>query len=380
MHRLFAMIVALSLAAAGAEAQALYRSNELGMELGPITPAQAQKQQWVLRVEQHGSVELRTLSDHGKEVTRWEDSYAGGLLSSEKVFKGGVLSSATEYRSGRPVREVEYSAGKKELVHDYTYSNGRLSSIAVRDAAGKLLYRDRYAEGRTGRLRRAVRELPDGKQNVLSFTYSGGHVVSEWLGSENAGVLRRYSDGSLVSKEEWKGTTLQQDEELLQGSGGRSTVTKDLATGTTTTKEYDASGKIVSERTTKKGAVVRAVDYTYAKGKITRKITKSPGRREEVRYEYGPKGILSKSETTVNRELVKVTRYSSTDSYVEDLYLNGEVVLHVYFEKGKKVKELAAGATGSEGAGSSGTTGVSGATGGTSSSGSDSGITGSSGG
>lgn len=352
MARSFATLLILLVVAGVASCAELYRSNELGMEIAPLAAGAAGKYQWVLEVERSGAVEVRTLTDHGKEVTRWERSYSGGRLASESVFQQGALSSVTDFRNGHPVRQVEYADGKESTIHDYAYSAGLLKSVSVYDASGKLQYRDLYSEGADGRLRRAVREPADGSRSVTALNFSGDRLISEWLGVGHDGVLFRYSDGALVSKEQWTGTDLTSEEEISTGRGGESTVTKDFQHGLVTKKSYNPEGRIVSEQTTENGTSIRTVDYTYSEGRLESKVTKTAGHREEVRYQYDRSGDLLTAETTVNRQLVKVTHYTGKDSYFEDLYLDGQIVLHVFYENGKKVKQIPAvsgGTTGSEG-------------------------------
>ncbi len=338
---LFTTIILLLPAACFADE--LYSSNELGMKLQSIAPAQVADHEWVLSVAERNGGEVRILKKKGEEVARWEDTLQQGRLSSESKYEKGVLVETTEYRNGHPVRQVEFTDGKKTLVRDFEYSGNLLVKVTAKNEKGEVLYTDSYAQGSDGRLRRAVREAPGGGSSVISLTYEGNRVASEWLGNDSGGVLSRYSDGNLVSKETWKGVQLESEERVSGGPTGRTSVTKDLTSGKTTKKVYDSSGQIQSEQTTEKGTVVRSVDYSYdSAGKLETKIIKTPGQREEVSYEYDAQGDRLTSRTTVNRQLVKVTHYTGKDSYFEDLYLNGAVVLHVFYEKGKKVREVPA--------------------------------------
>lgn len=356
MSKGVAILICLLVSIAAAGAAELYQSNELGMELAPIHPSQRSEHQWVLQVERSGRTETRILTDKGKPYGRWELSYEGGRVASEKVYRDGELTSVTDYHNGRPVRRTEYTGGKPSTVHDYTYSGRLLESVSVSDASGTLLYRDLYSEGPDGRMRRAVRETPDGKRKVIALTFSGSNLVSEWLGVGGNGELLHYSDGSLVSTEKWKGTELQTEERVAPSKNGSVKVLRDLKTGLSTTKSYNSDGKIVSEVEEKGGSTLKSVDYSYnADGKVSSKLTKTPGRREEIRYHYDKAGELATSETSVNRRVVKVTHYTGKDSYVEDLYLNGALALHAYYEKGKLVREEpASAATAGAGQGSGG--------------------------
>ncbi|HUX22465.1 MAG TPA: hypothetical protein VMW69_14600 [Spirochaetia bacterium] len=351
MVRRLPLIFLFLLSTVAAHAAELYQSNELGMEIAPISAAEAAGNEWVLRVQRTRDIEVRSLAKKGEEVARWEDTYQGGRLASESKFEGSMLAQITDYRNGHPSRQIEYTEGKESLVRDYEYSGNQLRSVTVSDGSGKLQYRDLYSEGPDGRLRRAVRETPEGANSVTLLNYSGDRIISEWLGSGGNGVFFRYSDGALVATEEWQGVDLQTEVVVSQGTEGSVSTSKNLATGATTKKIFDATGKIQSEQVTEKGAVTRSVDYTYAGGILETKVTKTPGQREEIRYKYDAEGQLISSQTTVNRQLVKVTHYTGKDSYFEDLYLGGQVVLHVFYEKGKKVREVPASSSEPIGAG-----------------------------
>lgn len=345
MARCFLVVVLVLFPLATAWPAEFFQSNELGMAISPIPASQREQHRWVLAIVRRGSGEERTLTDHGEVVKRWSDTYSGGRLVQENAYQKNELVSTTEYRNGYPSRETQYSQGKKTSVREYRYSGNLLQSVSVYDAAGKLEYRDLYAEGSDGRLRRAVREMPDGSRSVAAFNFAGDHLVSQWLGTNGKGVLLRYSDGSVIAKEQWKGSDLTSNEEISMQRSGSESVTRDLATGEVTKKQYDSAGQILSEHVTKKGSPVLSVDYAYSHGLLQSKVTKSPGRREEIRYRYDKEGKLLDVETTVNRTLVKIRHYSGKDSYVEDLYLNGEVVLRVFYKDGKKVNEVPVPAT-----------------------------------
>jgi antitoxin component YwqK of YwqJK toxin-antitoxin module len=349
MVRCFFFLSALLLSAATADAVEFFQSNEIGMAISPISEAQIGGHEWVLTVMRREGAEIRTLTDRGVEITRWEDVYRDGRLVSETRFEKGMLSQVTDFRDGHPVRQVQYANGKESLVRDYFYSDNLLRSVSVFDAAGNLRYKDSYFEGPDGRLRRAVRETSDGKRTVTSLDTSDDRIVSEWLGSGGNGVFFRYSDGAIVSKEEWKGVDLQSEEKFLADPNGSATISQDHVTGRTTKKVFDTDGHVLSELVTDKGNVVRSVVSAYADGKLQSKITKTPGRREEVRFEYDAHGELVTSRTTENRQLVKVTHYTGKNSFFEDLYLDGRIVLRVFYEKGKKIKEVPASSAASVG-------------------------------
>lgn len=345
------VIAIILLSSAAAYGEQTFASNELGMELQSISPAQAADHEWILTVTKSNNREVKVLVKKGEEMTRWVDTLQQGRLSSESKYEKGVLVQTSEYRNGHPVRLVEYTDGEKTLIRDYQYSGNLLVRISVSNAKGAVLYTDSYAQGTDGRLRRAVREVSGGGSSVISLTYDGNRVASEWLGNGTGGVLNRYTNGELVSKESWAGVKLESEERISGGPTGKTSVTKEVTSGKTTTKVYDSNGQIQSEQTTEKGAIVRSVDYQYdTAGKLTTMVVKTPGQREEVRYEYDSHGDRLTSRTTVNRQLIKVTHYTGKDSYFEDLYLNGAVVLHVFYEKGKKVREVPASSRDSIGA------------------------------
>ncbi len=334
-------LAALFLSCASAcGAEALYRSNPIGMELGPLGERRAASTEWVLAVRHEGTTEIRLLTDRGKETERWEDEFDHGVLLAERVYEAGVLTAESRFRNGRLAEERDYAGGKEDSREEYRYAGGNLSSVLVFTARGALKYRERYYRGMDGRLREVVREYPDGRMSESEYTYADGRLVDEWHGSDTAGELYRYDGARLVAREDWRGAKLV-DELTYERAGKDSVATEtDQSDGTVTTKEYGADGNLVSEKTTAGGRVVERSDYAYLDGRLADKVVWTPGSRDESRYAYGAHGDLAKVETTHNRTLAKVTEYQSRENYVEVIYSGGQPVLRVYYKNGTKQAEV----------------------------------------
>lgn len=334
---LFAALLLLS-ASPRLVADQLYRSDPIGIELGAVEPAEAAELEWVLSVGREGSTETRTLLHAGKENRRWVDELSRGELVKETLYREGVLASVTTFRDGLPIEELDYADGQASERRIYTYDHGHLASIRVEGGGGTLLYTTRISRGPEGRLRRAVRELADGKSFDSVFVYGGDELIAEWEGSKNRGQLLRYGPQGAEAVQNWLGDTIAEQTEVTREGAERTSVESDLATGTVTTRLYNASNELVGERVSVKGIVESRSELSYAAGRLVDKIVLTPGVREESRYSYGSDGKLQRVELTRNLRLVKVTVYTGGNTSYEELYSEGKPFVRVYYVDGNAVK------------------------------------------
>lgn len=340
MKSLVVVTLILLCRATFAEAEILYSSDPIGMELAAISSSEASGKEWVLVVSREGNTETRVLYNKGKETTRWVDTLAGGMISEEKTYDRGELSRVTVFQAGGlPVRVEDYSGGRLSGITLSRYSGGFLESRRVETGDGKLLYRDEYFRGVNGRLLRVIRSFPDGRQDVTAFDYANGKLVNEWLGNGGKGTLYRFPAPGNEIQEAWKGTTLVERQTTTPNGSGSEVVTRDFATGTVTASRYDKKGQIENRVETKNEKVLSTTDYRYAGDLLVSKTTRMPGALEQTRYFYSKDEKLARVEVTRNRSLVQVTHYTGAKTYYEDLYAEGHPVMRVYFENGVRTKE-----------------------------------------
>jgi len=334
-----AFALAVCFPSAAVFADQLYRSDLLGIEMEAISPAQAASAEWLLRVRQEGTSEIRTLTHSGKETKRWVDEFEHGQLVRETLYEAGLISSVTAYRDGRPREEEDYLDGKLETKRIYSYDQGLLASIAVQGADGNPLYRTTIYRGPDGRLRRAVRTYPDGRVVESAYTYDNGSLSAEWHGTDRQGELIRYSGSALAAIEEWEGKEIVNQTDFAPDRKGQRAVETDFATGTVTTRVYDAQGRELSEQVVKKDVTVSRTELRYEGNRLVEKLVLTPGVREESRYTYDRDGKLAKVELTRNLKVTKVTVYTGDNSSYEELYANGKPFLRVFYKDGNKVRE-----------------------------------------
>ncbi len=293
-HRLLlaatAALLSVLLPPAAARADELFRSDILGIEMGAISPEQADSTEWLLRVHREGTAEIRTLTHSGKETTRWVEEFEHGQLAKETRYDAGVIAATTIYRDGHPDVEEDYRDGKLETKRIYRYERGYLASIEVQDSEGSLLYRTTISRGPDGRLRRAVRSYPDGRTVESAYTYAEGRLLSEWHGSDHDGELLRYRGSALEAIEDWKGSEILSQTDFAPDGNGQRSVETVFATGTVTRRSYDAKGRVLSEQVVSDDKTVSRTEFRYAGDRLAEKIVLTPGVREESRYTYDRDG------------------------------------------------------------------------------------------
>lgn len=331
--------LALFLPPAAVCAEELYRSDVLGLKMEAISPAQASSTEWLLRVQREGTSEIRTLTRSGKETKRWVDEFEHGQLVKETAYDAGVISSVTVYRNGRPQEEEDYLDGKLETKRIYSYEQGLLATIEVQGPDGSLRYRTTIYRGPEGRLRRAVRAYPDGRDVESAYVYAGGSLLAEWHGTDREGELMRYNGSDLAAQEDWKGSAIVNQTDFSPDGKGQSAVETNFATGTVSRRSYDAKGRELSEEVVRKDVTVSRSEFRYEGDRLIDKLVLTPGVREESRYTYGRDGKLAKVVVTRNLKVVKVTIYTGENSSYEELYANGKPFLRVYYKDGNKVRE-----------------------------------------
>ena len=168
-------------------------------------------------------------------------------------------------------------------------------------------------------------------------------MVGEWEYRDGRIFDSKYNEnGQIQHTEQWDKDELVATKEYTydQQSGKLIKETEQqVADNTKRERHYDQEGNLVSE--TEGAADKTPVEYTYTydgdKRVSTRK--KSDIGVEEWRFFYDGDGSLKKEEYYRRGFLQMQTVYTGEDSWYEELFHNDEVIIRIYFDKEKKVRE-----------------------------------------
>jgi antitoxin component YwqK of YwqJK toxin-antitoxin module len=324
----------------------LYRSNEFGMLLERIEPYRRDQWEWTMQVERNGSNEVRRLSDKGKEVRRWEISLTkGGAQKVERELQGDVLVARRLYDAkGVLLQEDQYEAGEISQKSLFTYAGGRLTRMRVLAPDGSLLYSEEYLYATSGALR-VVRRIGAPEDARLSAYIMGSSGLSEERNTiGDALYINRYdAQGNMVCHEQQTGGAtvsredfaFRPDSDLLLFSTERHP-----GEGKVIDRGYDDKGRLASEITTVKGAVVETVLYSRNdKGGVKQKTRRSAAGLETWKYTLDDSGAVVREEYYQRGALAKVTVHGEGKLRTEELYKGGELILKVYYDGDTRLRE-----------------------------------------
>jgi hypothetical protein len=324
-----------------------YKSNDIGMKLKEIREEDVDEYDYILLVEETTDMETRDLLSDNGIIKRWEYSlYNNRNVREERKFNGDTLESIYYYdRRGRLVEEHLYSGDLLTQKIVYFYSeNQELDQIKSYDNTGNLLYEEYYEFNRHGMIRRVTRTWSDGRNQVSSFVYGHGQLVEETYSSDGEMTISRYDEtGNLTFIEVWEGDEQVREKMFFYNKTDESllsTLEKDLSQGIETESRFNTEGWLIEETVSKDDKTVYKQVYTYDNEgrKATMKKTSDRG-LEEWSFYYDSEGDLNREEYYNRGMLERRTVYTSDNSYYEELYRYGELLIRVYYEDEAKIRE-----------------------------------------
>jgi YD repeat-containing protein len=347
MKRIFLQLLFVSLGFFSYSDVRFFQSNQVGMRLKPITAAERNEFSYHLEVSRANGTEIRILMEGDEEIKRWEVTFfENGNPKSEKEWNEGKLTTAATYDAkNRITDESFYTDGVLSRTTTYAYGsrkNGYTSETTGEN--GEILYTEEYSLSDSGELREIRKTWPDGSSQVTSYVYSRMKMFGMLQSGDGSMTISRYDANSrLVSVEVWKDDTLTRTNTNSYGSeaGGISTSEIDnRETNTLTRQVYDENGRLASEVTTRSKEVLEERTYAYDEnGNRTRMTRVSDLGLEEWHYTYGDNGELSQEDYLRKGSLEKRTIYKDANTFAEQIYDRGNLIVIAYFEKQKKVKE-----------------------------------------
>ena len=325
------LLVLLSCPPTGAQTGGQFRSNVIGMRLGPASG----ESDFVLDVIAVGENEEERLLERGTEVRRTEWR-RGDALTTETVTEKGAVSATRAYDAQMRLIEERNAEGRRL----YRYRDGRLDRLEVLGPEGEPLYSERYAYTPAGRLREADRVYTDGSRTLSSFLFGGGRLLSERLEAGERVLTVRYdASGRLVSESERRGGALEWERsERYDAASGKLAETTEARKGSALRRLYDAAGRVVEETRTGAGAYRAA--YTYdGEGRQVRLRRLGAAGTEEWLTEYDGEGRAARESYLARGRLQRVRVHTGEREWHDDLYRDGRAVLRVYFRADQKVGE-----------------------------------------
>jgi YD repeat-containing protein len=312
-----------------------------------IDPRTRDEHEYVLSVEERGRVQVRTLLSEGEEKKRWERTFhPNGAIREERTFTEGNLSTFHLYDGSRNLlEEVRYAEADGAAVtrSRYRYRGPELSSVEVFNGEDESLYRERYAYTKTGLLREIARSYPDGSLQVSTFNFGGGEGLAETRSRQDSAIqIYRYDTlGRLTYLEVWDGASLISSKSWRYQSNEKKPRTIEeynRQLNLRTTQHLDDSGKLQKEE--REGRIQEQVFYIYDdEGRLSEKVITGSTGRVEWKYEYDDEGELLQERLYQRGSLEKLITHRGDDSWYEEIYRAGKVVLRIYYTGGKKTSE-----------------------------------------
>ncbi len=321
-----------------------YRSDAIGLALAPLAEARS-GEPYLLRVEQRGGLEVRTLYADGKVSRRWELS--PGL---ERVYdaKGSLTEERSYDGAGRLTTEKSFAEGQPSETKQYHYGLSGLSSVESYGPDGELRARERYELGPDGELRRVRRESPgQSGAEELALVTAGERIYEERLKGGGRSLVSRYDpEGRVSSQETWRERELVESLDLAysastagSAAGRLPLSTERMVGGTRTQTLFDAQGREFSRRVSRGGKTLEEWTFRYdAAGNRVLAVRVDEHGTEQWSYLYDAAGNLQREEWRERGQLVKVVRYVE-EGRVEELYRAGLPFLVVTYRGGVKVLE-----------------------------------------
>lgn len=318
-----------------------FKSNSLGQTLLEIPRYRTGEFEFVLTLTDEDGLVIRTLTQNGEEIERWNRQYQDGILRNEEVYESGVL---TEKRLWGPLGEVQqelgYGADGLEEQRVYMYEEDLVKEIRVYDATGAWMGTYDYIRG-SGKRLRMVKKTDEGEPIFSYYAMEGGRVFLEWHGDGANGDLFRFDENAKLSKNErWDGGELSLVEDFSPTDKGKTSLLVNYREGIKTEKLFDGEDRLLRERTLKEGVLVRVSDFSYdTEGNIAVKLVRTPGLKEEWRYLYDGDGDVAEETYITGGGIRKIITYTGDKTRYEEIYRAGSPFLRVYYDTDEKIRE-----------------------------------------
>ncbi len=322
-----------------------YRSDWVGVTLEPIDRYRRDEFEYVLSVERTREKETKILFHTKNEWKRWETLYNERGEKTEEIDYEDktIVARFTFDNKGRIRVELVYEKGALVQKRTYSYSARGIDFVDTVDAKDARLYTDEYELSPAGRLRSMRRVYPDNSVAIIHYTWGDGILVGEWEYRDGRIFDTRFNEnGQALYREEWDKDQLVNVREYAynkQSGKLEKETERNPSAKTKTERTYDPDGNVLAEATTGASGESVELSYTYEGGRKKTMRKKSEIGVEEWRYSYKEDGGLALEEYYRRGLLEMRTVYTGADAWYEEILREEAVIIRVYYEKQKKVKE-----------------------------------------
>jgi hypothetical protein len=281
-----------------------------------LNPPEEEAEPAGLETEDGEAAEEETEETEGGE----ENAGAGAEAEAAPVrVLTGFIESYNE--DGQIITDHLFLDGGEESITDFTYRSRRLIRAEMRrkiqaDEGEQILpvFTDLYRYNRAASLRAVERIYHEGAETDSPVRLSFPHMV-----------LNAAADKNFVSPGAFRATGFPEDYSV--GEGYRVLYTT------------DARGRILTEtRQDDQGKVLAELVNTWSGERLASVVLKSGDDERLTEYDYNNEGDRITERNYRNGVLERVVR-GDGNREVEELYMNGAVILRAIWEDGRKISE-----------------------------------------
>ena len=302
-----------------------YYNNSYSTELRILyNESEVSRRQWIFR-DETGLTRLTASGGGSRFAVRGAGAFS--LREGGEDSNSGIIEIRNG--SGDVTREIQFEEDLSELDYRYTYRDGILLSAEIwfraapPDETGEeptgitpvpaLSYTDNYRYTRSGSLRAIDRTLHEGaaEQQRISFPRlgPGAPTADDELITHGSA----YTSGYFIGNENPEGSAI--------------------------TYSFDSRGRVLGEIwRDENGVMVGELTNTWSGDRLLSVLWKTEDEDTLIEYEYDAKGDRVVERNFSHGVLGRIVSIQDGIE-IEDIFINGELMLRAYWENGKKIRE-----------------------------------------
>lgn len=314
-----------------------YKSNILGMKMGPAESEPPENAEFLLRVETDSNREVQTLFK-GIEIYFTRTIEQEGKKKTEITVKADVTETIVR-RNGLVLSEVKKEENKPAESIEYSYKNGKLQSSEFY-SDGKLVYTEYYNYTAERRLLDVKRVYDSDKEGVISsFMFKDGRIKNFWTRDGRSQSILKFDRGGvffseILSDDGWSDTR----EYGLDDEGRRFERIRN-ENGEMIYLLYSRQGRLLSSTSyDAEGERTETLIYQWNEDLLVKLTVKKELSTEKFSYEYDEQGMLKREIYIKNGNIMQETAFSGEDGRVETLYRYGKAVLRITYRGSERIE------------------------------------------
>ena len=302
-----------------------YYNNSYSTELRFLyNEGEVSRRQWIFR-DEAGTTRVSASGGGGRFAAR--NSGALSLREGGEDSNSGVIEIRNS--AGNVTREIQFEDDLSEWHYRYNYMDGVLLSADIwfkpappgetgEDPAGitpvfALAYTDNYRYSRSGSLRAIDRTLHEAaaEQQRIAFPRLGPGAPS--ADDELITHGSAYTSGYFIGNENPEGSAI--------------------------TYTFDSRGRVLGEIwRDETGVVVGELTNTWSGDRLLSVLWKTEDEDTLIEYEYDAKGDRI-VERNFSHGILERSVSNQDGTEIEDIFINGVLMLRAYWENGQKIRE-----------------------------------------